>query len=200
SRRVVVAPLFQPDEPEHLARQLPRAGIVAAGALRRCHRAVLDHGEIRERADDLVGADHAGARDAERGQACDLLLAEEHPARGRRDRAGEHGETGALSCSVRPDQAEDLALLQREADVVVRPQAAEPLAEPLGAQDRRHLASRCSTGAGPAPVAGAADSSAAMPVTPRSGRARRRTRTYSPVSPSGSKRITKIKRSPYSPR
>src|SRR5207248_329901 len=196
ARRVLVAPLVEADELQHLVGELAGACIVPARALGGGHRAVLEQGEVRERSDDLVRADDPGAGDEERRTAGDLLVLEEHPPRSRGNGPGEHRKAGGLSRSVRADQTEDLSLLQRQRDVVVRLQAAESLRQTLRAQDRRHFASR---GAAGAPVA-ATGASSTGPPTARSGRTRWKRRRNSPVRPSGSKRITKISSSPYNPR
>ena len=71
----------------------------------------------------------------------------------RRVEPGDAVEDRALARSVRPDQAEDLALVDLERDLVDRPQGAEPLGEP-GYVEHRHAGD--SVGACPARDAAAA--------------------------------------------
>src|SRR5438128_2832556 len=194
--RILVAPLVEADELQHLLGQLAGACVVFPRALGGGHGAVLEQGEVRERTHDLVCADDPGAGDEERRTARDLLILEEDASRSRRNGPCEHREAGGLSRPVRAHQTQDLSLLERRRDVVVRLPAAESLRQTLRAQDRRHVDSR---GAAVAPVA-ATGASSTGPPTARSGRTRWKMRRNNPVRPSGSKRITKISSSPYKPR
>ena len=71
-------------------------------------------------------------------QLRDVLALEEYRARRRRIGAQDQLEERALARAVRPDQAAQLALLDREVDTVDRAQAAEVLLEPARLQDRGH--------------------------------------------------------------
>src|SRR5205085_1103799 len=72
--------------------------------------------------------------------------------------AGDHVEERGLSGAVRPDEADDRALRDREVDAADRDEAAEPLGDVLGVEDVRHRRSpssvpRSSSAPGRSPIA-----------------------------------------------
>ncbi|MGY3585120.1 hypothetical protein ACVIF9_003797 [Bradyrhizobium sp. USDA 4350] len=95
---------------------------------------IAQHGRILEQLDVLEGA-----RDAEPGNVVgrllgDVLILEEDLARGRRIDPRDQVEDRALAGSVGPDDREDLALLDREADRIDGLEAAEMQGQVLGAE------------------------------------------------------------------
>src|SRR5690606_25159166 len=99
-------------------------------------------------AHELEGAGDAAPRDLVRGQAGNALSRQAYLAAGRRQRAGDQVEHGGLARPVRPDQAEDLAFADVEADIVDGDEAAELLARAGNAEDGGHgFASTAATGA-----------------------------------------------------
>src|SRR5690242_13074123 len=89
------------------------------------HHDVLQRRHLREQADVLEGTGDAHPGDLVLLAPGHHLAAEPDLATGGPVDAGHRVEAGGLSGSVRPDQAEDLALAQREADLVEGEYAAE---------------------------------------------------------------------------
>jgi len=92
---------------------------------------VVEERESAERSRDLKRATDPEIDDPVRRLPGDLAPLEANRARVRRERTGEHVEDRALAGSVRADQAEDLALLDRERHAVDGREATEALGEAL---------------------------------------------------------------------
>ena len=119
-------------------------------------RHVLHHREVTIGLGDLKGARDAGARGLIRLPAGDRPVLEHDPAGGRRDRAGDQVVERALAGAVRADQADELALPDREAHARDRIEGAERAGQIADLEQRRHggplrrrSASRCSAPAMP---------------------------------------------------
>ena len=78
-----------------------------------------------------MGAGDAAARDLEGRQAGDVLASEDDPSLVQRIDTVDHVEEGGFACAVRSDDAEDLALLHLEGDLVQGQQAAKRLTDVL---------------------------------------------------------------------
>ena len=96
---------------------------------------VVERGEAGEGPDELEGAGDAARAEPVRRQPGDVAALEPDApaigAQGARDQVEERGLAGA----VRPHDAEQLAGLEREADVVDREDAAEALGQPLDLEE-----------------------------------------------------------------
>src|SRR3974390_3822397 len=88
---------------------------------------VLPHRERRERPRDLEGAIDAEVHDAMRRHAADRPALEPDLAAVRRINPRDHVDAGGLARSIRADEAQNLARVQREAHAVERTEAAELL-------------------------------------------------------------------------
>src|SRR5690606_9584984 len=77
---------------------------------------------------------HAGPRDLRAALAVDRLAAKQNLAGGRAILAGQHAEESGFPGAIRPDQAMQLALAQREADIAHRDDAAETHSQLAGFQ------------------------------------------------------------------
>src|SRR5581483_761747 len=145
---------------------------------------VLERRHVLEQADVLEGAADAALRERVRRPPRHVLAGEEDGARRRLVDAGQHVEERRLARAVRADQADDRAGGDAEVDVVDRDEAAELLAQALGAKDRlrhpppprRRAARRARLRGTPPLVCGSA---AALPAAAasRSRGSRRRSRT-----------------------
>src|SRR5450830_1636512 len=105
-------------------------------------------GHVAKRARDLVRPHESARDDGIVGKARDLPSVEPDRARGRRQRSDEAGEESRLACAVRADDAEDLALGDREAHVRESEKPPEPLLERLHGKDRLRHRRRSAGGAG----------------------------------------------------
>src|SRR5205823_2058793 len=137
-----------PEEPEQLGRPRLGAPPLRAGSRRaqenrrdsgprpavRADQHVLGHGHLIEEALVLERASDAEAGDPMGGEADELPAAvvERDPAGRRRVDAGDQVEDGRLSGAVGPDEADDLALLHLEAEIVYGPEAAEVFRQAVG--------------------------------------------------------------------
>ena len=178
-RGVRVGEVPEPDDLEVLARPPrgpPPSGRADAAEHDR-HRDVVPHRHRRERPRDLVGAGDArrGRSGAAAGRRCPARRSRMRAAR-RPQRAGQQVDQRRLAGAVRPDQADELALVDREADVLQRVHAAE-VAGHVAHSTRRRPAGRSRAAAGggprrrapgprrsPAPLGRAPGSSAASPT------------------------------------
>src|SRR6266545_87379 len=197
--RQPVGTFGQPDEVQDLHRDDSRvaASHVRWPAVMVSHQDVLQHCQPSERPHDLVGAADAQADRPVRGLPTDLLAVEQDAPALRRGGACGHREQGALSGPVRPNETEDLTLVEVEVDVVDRLEAPEVLADRLADEDRGHVG----------PLLVGADPSTAADFRPPAATSARgrypkslRNRSNRPVSPSGSKRMIRISTVPYRPR
>ena len=109
-------------------------------------RAVFQHRHIGQRLHDLVGAGEPVAGDNERLFAGDVDAVENDLAGIRREHAVDQIEQRRFAGAVRPDQAEDFARLDDEAQIVYGLQAAEALADAVEIEQRRHSSTRFSRG------------------------------------------------------
>jgi hypothetical protein len=92
-------------------------------------RDVFQKTQVSKRARDLKSARDAAVADAIGRQPRNVGAFELDPAGIRRVEAGDTVKRRALARSIRPDQTEDFALLDREGHIVDRPQGPEPLGE-----------------------------------------------------------------------
>src|SRR5207245_9303170 len=119
--------LREANEGEHLvgypARLFERQ-VLATEA--RADGGVLTDGEVVQRPHHLVRAADAAARHLVWGERGDLLAAEGDPPVARVVHAVDDVEQRCLAGAVRADEAEDLAVPQRERDVVEGDEPAEP--------------------------------------------------------------------------
>src|SRR2546422_5483915 len=86
---------------------------------------VVEHGELREGANDLEGAADTAATDCARAQTVDRSPAVADLARVGQQEAVQHVEERGLAGAVRSDHADDLAGAHAEAHVVERAEAEE---------------------------------------------------------------------------
>ncbi len=96
---------------------------------------VLHHRHLRERLHDLERAGEPAPRRLERVLARHVLAGEADRAGGGLVDAGDEVDERRLPRPVRADEADDLALLQRERDVVGRLDAAERLGDVVEGED-----------------------------------------------------------------
>ena len=147
-RRRLVGPVEEAEELEAGARA-PLAGVedraaadqaeVAPGLELHGHPRVLEHRQLGEDAGDLEGARDAAPAARGRGERGDVVAAEEHAARGRRQQPRDQVEERGLPGAVRPDDRAQLSGLDREADAVDGLQGAEGAPEPARLEHRsRH--------------------------------------------------------------
>jgi hypothetical protein len=92
------------------------------------------YGGVLEQLDVLERAGDAEARDPVGRHLGDVLILEEDPSRGRAIDPRNQVEDRALAGAVRPDDRQDLALLDREGHRVDRLQATEMKREIFGAE------------------------------------------------------------------
>src|SRR5205823_14251851 len=135
----------------------------------------------RERAPDgrhLKRAPHAALPDLARPEAENRFASEDDVAAVGGELAIHHVEAGGLAGAVRADEGEELALADREADVVDGAHDAEGLAQVAYLEERRHRARRFAQ-------------AAMVPARP-SGKMSTRTRITTPSTPRqyGVERIT----------
>ena len=101
---------------------------------------VFQHCHFRKRLHDLEGASEAPPRRLERALRRHIFTLETDAAGGWLDDAGQQIDQRGLASAVRTDQSDDLALIERKAEIVDGLDAAEVPAEILGHQDRSHAA------------------------------------------------------------
>src|SRR5206468_3597348 len=151
---------FEPDEAQPAARLLERAELVLSLAGSVQHRLprhrlvariepdhhVLEHGHVLEQANPLERASDAARHDDVRTQPHDRPPVEEDLAPLRPLDPRYAVEKGGLAAPVGPDDAEDLAAVHAEGNVVERAQAAELLDDPFhleeGLAEAGHLVAR----------------------------------------------------------
>jgi hypothetical protein len=143
--RLASEPGCQPHPLGGLARDRPRFADVAVAMEGADHDVLLDR-HSREGLHDLEGAAEAERgeiRRAARVMPRPVRRADAHRAGIGIEEARDHVEDGGLAGPVRADQAEDLALPEREVDIVGHVQAAEALLQALDPDqvraDRRPL-------------------------------------------------------------
>jgi hypothetical protein len=102
----------------------------------RGQRCVVADRQVREQPRDLVGARHAGVRDAVRGQAHQLAPVEQDAARVGAVVAADDVDQRRLARAVGAEHPEDLALAHVEVDAVERADARESLAHAPDHQER----------------------------------------------------------------
>src|SRR6185312_5799580 len=120
---------------QHLLGHYPGLGLRMNAARREPD--IFPHGETVEDARHLGLDADAEARDLVGVGAGNVLSPKQHAAVARRELAGEHLEERAFTGAVRPDQAPQLTLVEREIDVAHGTYAAEIHAEIDGLQKRR---------------------------------------------------------------
>ena len=121
-----------------------------AGAIKRqifaaetgADRAVFQHRHIGERLHDLMGAGETVAGDAVRRLAGDVDAAKYDLPGIRLEHAVDQIEQRRLAGAVRPDEAENFALFDGEAQIVHGLQPAEAPADAVEFEDRRHSSTR----------------------------------------------------------
>ena len=109
-----------------------------AEARMRADEHVVDDRHSRERPVVLERAHHAARGDAMRREAEDRLAGEAHVARRGGVGAGDQVEGGALARAVGTDDAEDLAFLHLEVEIMHGGEAAEALGEPAHLEESAH--------------------------------------------------------------
>ena len=114
--------------------------LATAGAERRRDHQILEHRHAAERLRNLKRAGNAHAAAALRGKVRDVDAGEENAAGTGRNRAAGDAEQRGLAGAIRSDDAERLALGQHEIDRVRNDHGAEPLGDPVEAEDGRHCA------------------------------------------------------------
>src|SRR5205085_11100382 len=97
---------------------------------------VLEHGRVLEQLDVLERARDSAPRDLVRRHARDVLVAEDEPPAVRIVDPRDQVEDGRLARAVRPDDREDLPLLDGEGDAVDGADAAEVDDEPVRRKER----------------------------------------------------------------
>src|SRR5690606_23889114 len=143
------------DPGQTLARARPAAQLVEHRRPEPGDRAavdVLSHAGPRVDRGVLEGAREPQTNHPARWAAGDVDVAEPYRAGARPQGAADEIERGRLAGAIRPDQADDGALLDLEADIAQRRQAAEGLREVLDPEQRRHVNLPPAGGAG-APAA-----------------------------------------------
>jgi hypothetical protein len=100
-------------------------------------RDVVEQAHLRAQLDVLERARQAEAGDRALRRAADVVAEERRAARRHRQRAGQQVEHRRLAGAVRADQADDLARIDVEADVVDGDQPAEALGRVAHRQDAR---------------------------------------------------------------
>ncbi len=113
-------------------------GLAFAGSECRRHHNVLEHGHAGKRLRDLERAREAQAAAALGRSLRDVLAGEQHAAGVGRDGAGGDTEQRGLAGAIRPDDAERLAVAQREVDSVRNHHGPEPLRDVVQRKDRGH--------------------------------------------------------------
>src|ERR1700737_872247 len=132
---------------------------------------VLPDRELREYADVLEGAGNAVARDAVRGLANQLAAAQPNRSRRRPQHAGDQVEDGRLGGAVWPYQADDLALVDVDIEMINRGQAAKAASQASDLQDGGRLAHVFPSGSSTMAPAVASRSAASASVTAGSSEA-----------------------------
>ena len=142
----MIALLQQIDEGQGLQRLVARH-LHVGGAGERADDDVLGDGQIRERLELLEGARDAEAADAIGPQAGDVAAVEEDAACVERLEAGDQIEQRGLAGAVRPDDADDLALVHIEGDVGVGGEAAVALRHAFDVEEQAHVVLRAAADA-----------------------------------------------------
>src|SRR5262245_52760731 len=101
------------EQVKHLVSELARLADAAA-RIESAHHHVVEHGEARERLDQLERAADPGATDLVGTLAVDALAVETHEPGVRPVHAGNHVEARGLAGAVGADQGYDLALVDGE--------------------------------------------------------------------------------------
>ena len=96
---------------------------------------IVERADAREHARHLEHAQQAAPGERRGRQARDLLVGEPHAPLPGREEPRQQVEDRGLARAVGPDEAEDLALLHREREVVHRGHAAEVLRDALRSQE-----------------------------------------------------------------
>jgi hypothetical protein len=112
--------------------------LAPAAAERRRHHQVLEHGHGVERLRDLKGAADAHAAAPLRRQPRDIGSREQHSPGVRHHGSARHAEQRGLAGPVRADDAERLALGEREIDRLRHDHRAEPLGDFLEGENGGH--------------------------------------------------------------
>ena len=102
----------------------------------RADEQVLEHGHVLEEHDVLEGARDSESHDPVRRRSSQVLAVEEDAAAVRAIEPRDQIEERRLSGAVRPDQPDDLSLLQRKRDVGEGDDAAEPPRDVLDRKKR----------------------------------------------------------------
>jgi hypothetical protein len=114
--------------------------LATAGAERRGDHEILEHRHAAERLRNLKRPGDAHAAAAVRRKMRDVDAGKEDAAGVGRQRAAGDAEQRGLACAVRSDDAERVALGEREIDRVRNDDGAEPLGYPVEAENGRHCA------------------------------------------------------------
>src|SRR4030095_5822529 len=110
-------------------------GGAAPAPVETAHPDIIERGEPGERPHELERPRDAAGAHAMGQEPRDVLAGEADVAAVRAQGAGDQVEQGGLAGAVRPHDAEQLAGLEGEADVVDREDAATALRPPLDAQE-----------------------------------------------------------------
>src|SRR6185437_876228 len=108
-------------------------------AKRRARKDVLEYAHVPEWMRNLIGAADAAAAADIGGQSSDILAGETNSARANRQIAGDEVEQRGFSCTVRTENAERLARVERQRQIVDHLESAEILRYMLQGQERRHV-------------------------------------------------------------
>src|SRR6266702_5274691 len=138
--------MIELEEADHLVGGLRQSGIGAADQARghvapmllACEDQVLAHREFWKHLQQLEGSADSELVELGGAQAGHDLAVELDLAAGRRELAEDAVEQRRLAATVRPDQAEDLALADVEADAVDRGDAAKALLDVGDFEDCAH--------------------------------------------------------------
>src|SRR3974390_10153 len=125
--RALVGLFGEPTALEQLAAAVIDRGLALADAEGSGYHYILEHGHAGERLRDLERAGAALAAPPLGGQAGDALGGKEHAAVVGRHRTGGDAEQRGLTSAVRTDDAERLALGERQAAIVGNDYGPEPL-------------------------------------------------------------------------
>src|SRR5439155_1907930 len=129
-----VAAGAEPDEVQDLDGPLARA-IQVVGAIEGADHRVVERAEVRERLHDLERAGQATPADGVRLGADDGDALEVDGALGGRVEAGEQVKHRGLASAVGPDEADDLAGVDRQVEAAHRGEPAESLGERVDLQE-----------------------------------------------------------------
>src|SRR5581483_52182 len=138
------------DPAQDVARLCLGIDVLQVRHVRGRHEQVLEHAHRAERARDLEAARNAATRPHVGREPRDLFAVEDDRAALIPERAGDAIDERGLAGAVRADQAEALALADREAHLGERGEAAEVLGDAAYLQERSHRLKRPSTPSGAA--------------------------------------------------